>query len=67
MQLDIEAVAMSADDDTMRAVRRALARRSGPIVPLGCEFSVVRPAAEARARRQERWQRQRLDQRLAPK
>jgi len=37
VQLSVEAVAISADVDTLRAIRRALARRSGPIVPLVSE------------------------------
>ena len=41
--LDIDAVAISADVDTMRAIRRALARRSGPIVPMVSE--VIKPNA----------------------
>jgi RHH-type proline utilization regulon transcriptional repressor/proline dehydrogenase/delta 1-pyrroline-5-carboxylate dehydrogenase len=48
VQLDIDAVAMSADGDTMRAVRRALARRSGPIVPLVSEL--IKPDAYAHER-----------------
>lgn len=32
--LAIDAVALRADDDTMRVVRRALARRVGPIIPV---------------------------------
>ena len=43
VQLDIDVVAISADVDTLRAIRRALARRSGPIVPLVSE--VIEPNA----------------------
>jgi RHH-type proline utilization regulon transcriptional repressor/proline dehydrogenase/delta 1-pyrroline-5-carboxylate dehydrogenase len=43
VQLDIDVVAISADVDTLRAIRRALARRSGPIVPLVSE--VISPNA----------------------
>ena len=43
VQLDIDVVAISADVDTLRAIRRALARRSGPIVPLVSE--VIKPNA----------------------
>jgi len=43
VQLDIDVVAISADVDTLRAMRRALARRSGPIVPLVSE--VIEPNA----------------------
>jgi RHH-type proline utilization regulon transcriptional repressor/proline dehydrogenase/delta 1-pyrroline-5-carboxylate dehydrogenase len=42
-QLSVEVVAISADVDTLRAIRRALARRSGPIVPLVSE--VISPNA----------------------
>jgi RHH-type proline utilization regulon transcriptional repressor/proline dehydrogenase/delta 1-pyrroline-5-carboxylate dehydrogenase len=48
VHLDIEAVAISADDDTLRAVRGALAQRSGPIVPLVLE--VISPGAYAHER-----------------
>jgi RHH-type proline utilization regulon transcriptional repressor/proline dehydrogenase/delta 1-pyrroline-5-carboxylate dehydrogenase len=43
VQLDIDVVAISAAVDTLRAIRRALARRSGPIVPLVSE--VIEPNA----------------------
>ena len=43
VQLSVEVVAISADVDTLRAIRRALARRSGPIVPLVSE--VISPNA----------------------
>jgi RHH-type proline utilization regulon transcriptional repressor/proline dehydrogenase/delta 1-pyrroline-5-carboxylate dehydrogenase len=43
VQLSVEVVAMSAGIDTLRAIRRALARRSGPIVPLVSE--VISPNA----------------------
>ncbi|HMI15055.1 MAG TPA: hypothetical protein VK526_01685, partial [Bradyrhizobium sp.] len=43
VQLDIDVVAISADIGTLRAIRRALARRSGPIVPLVSE--VISPNA----------------------
>jgi RHH-type transcriptional regulator, proline utilization regulon repressor / proline dehydrogenase / delta 1-pyrroline-5-carboxylate dehydrogenase len=43
VRLDIDVVAISADVDTLRAIRRALARRSGPIVPLVSE--VISPNA----------------------
>jgi len=43
VQLNLEVVAISAEIDTLRAVRRALARRSGSIVPLVSE--VIKPIA----------------------
>ena len=41
VQLNIDVVAISADVDTLRVVRRALAPRPGPIVPLVSE--VIKP------------------------
>ena len=41
--LAIDVVACSADDETLRSVRRALSRREGPIVPLISE--IINPAA----------------------
>ena len=43
VQLNVDVVAISADIDTLRAMRRALARRSGPIVPLVSE--AIKPNA----------------------
>ncbi len=43
VQLSVDAVAISADVDTMRPTRRALASRSGPIVPLVSE--TIKPNA----------------------
>jgi len=43
VQLNVDVVAISADIDTLRAIRRALARRSGPIVPLVSE--AIKPNA----------------------
>ncbi len=43
VQLNIDVVAISADVDTLRVVRRALAPRPGPIVPLVSE--VIKPGA----------------------
>jgi RHH-type transcriptional regulator, proline utilization regulon repressor / proline dehydrogenase / delta 1-pyrroline-5-carboxylate dehydrogenase len=48
VHLGIEAVAISADSATLRAVRGALAQRSGPIVPLVLE--VISPGAYAHER-----------------
>jgi RHH-type proline utilization regulon transcriptional repressor/proline dehydrogenase/delta 1-pyrroline-5-carboxylate dehydrogenase len=48
MKHDVDAVALSADPDTMRAVRRALAGREGPIIPLIDE--AMRPGAFAHER-----------------
>jgi RHH-type proline utilization regulon transcriptional repressor/proline dehydrogenase/delta 1-pyrroline-5-carboxylate dehydrogenase len=48
VQLGIEAVAISADGETLRAIRGALAQRSGPIVPLLLE--VINPSAYAHER-----------------
>ena len=48
VQLDVDMVAISADGDTMRAIRRALAERSGPIVPLLSEL--IKPDAYAHER-----------------
>jgi RHH-type proline utilization regulon transcriptional repressor/proline dehydrogenase/delta 1-pyrroline-5-carboxylate dehydrogenase len=48
VHLGIEAVAISADGETLRAVRGALAQRSGPIVPLVLE--VISPSAYAHER-----------------
>jgi RHH-type proline utilization regulon transcriptional repressor/proline dehydrogenase/delta 1-pyrroline-5-carboxylate dehydrogenase len=43
VQLNVDVVAISADIDTLRALRRALAKRSGPIVPLVSE--AIKPNA----------------------
>ena len=47
-KLPIDLVAFAGDDETMRAVRQALAGRTGPIVPLVTE--VIYPAAYAHER-----------------
>lgn len=48
VDLGIEAVAISADGETLRAIRGVLAQRSGPIVPLVLE--VINPSAYAHER-----------------